>query len=85
MRPADHPEGIRGYWNDIAKKLEGKKIRTCRYMTEEETEESGWYSSPVIIELEDGTVLVPMQDDEGNGAGSVAVNGNKDVRCLPVI
>ena len=40
-------------------------------MTKEETEGNYWYSSPIIIELNDGTALIPQQDDEGNDGGAL--------------
>ena len=40
-------------------------------MSSEETKESGWSKSPLLIELDDGTVIIPLQDDEGNDGGSL--------------
>ena len=59
-------------WNDrMTKALVGKKIASVRYMTSEETKESGWSKSPLMIKLSDGTVIIPLQDDEGNDGGSL--------------
>ena len=59
-------------WNDrMTKALVGKKIAKTRYMSLEETKESGWSKSPLLIELDDGMLIIPLQDDEGNDGGSL--------------
>lgn len=68
----------------IAKLLVGKKIVETRYLTEEESEQSGWYNKPLMIVLDDGTQLVPMMDDEGNAGGAMATN-LKDLPTIPVM
>lgn len=67
--------------NDIAKHLVGRKIVKIRYMTDKEVEGLGWYSSAVVIELDNGQLLWPSKDDEGNDAGSIFTTIEK----LPVI
>ena len=57
--------------------LIGLKIKSIRYMTKEETEANYWYSSPIIIELNDGTALIPQQDDEGNDGGALWITNPK--------
>jgi hypothetical protein len=55
--------------------LVGRTIKSVREMTEEEVENMGWYvgggSVPVVFTLDDGTVMVPSQDPEGNGPGHI--------------
>tara|TARA_Y100001938_G_scaffold147294_1_gene228159 strand:+ start:530 stop:793 length:264 start_codon:yes stop_codon:yes gene_type:complete len=59
-------------WNKrMTKALVGKKITSVRYMTSEEARESGWCKCPLLISLNDGTVIIPLQDDEGNSGGSL--------------
>ena len=59
-------------WNDrMAKVLVGKKIMSVRYMTSKEANEFRWYKRPLIIELSDGTQIIPLQDDEGKDGGSL--------------
>ena len=66
--------------------LVGLKIVGVRYLTQEETEASGWYSSPIVIELSDGSALVPQQDDEGNDGGALWIANSKGKSDLiPVI
>ena len=57
----------------IEKQLCGKKIVAVRYMTPQEAKESGWYYQPLLITFDDGSVICPMDSDEGNEAGSIAV------------
>ena len=60
------------FWTDIAKKqLLNRKIVDVRYLTTEEMEYLGWYDRCVVIHLDDGNMIYPSQDDEGNGAGAL--------------
>lgn len=60
------------YWNAYATKaLTGKKIVNVRYMSKAEMDAHGWYNRALVIQLDDGTLIYPSQDDEGNGAGAL--------------
>lgn len=60
------------YWVDYAKKnLEGKKIVSVRYLTDEETKNMGWDEKALVIQFDDGSIIFPSADDEGNGAGAL--------------
>jgi len=37
----------------------------------DKTEGEGWYNLPLVIELTDGTTIIPMADDEGNDGGAL--------------
>ena len=69
--------------NDITALLVGKKITKVRYMTENERDGHGWYGRPLLIYLDDGTVIYPSQDDEGNDAGALFTNIEK-LSTIPV-
>jgi hypothetical protein len=70
------------YWeNLIADELVGRKIVSVRYWTQAEADFEDWYQRPVQIELDNGYVLIPMRDDEGNDGGSIATN----IEALPTI
>ncbi len=70
-------------WSNKANELlKGKTIKECRYLTKEEADEMYWYNRPVVIIFTDGTYMFPMQDDEGNNGGAMAV-GESEV--LPVL
>jgi hypothetical protein len=75
------------HWTGLAQdQLVGRKIVKVRYMTKEEMSEWGWYHSPLILELDDGTLLYPSRDDEGNDAGALFGQDEGDEGFLfPVI
>jgi len=73
------------HWTKIAANLlEGKKINKVRYMTEEEKDILGWSNRSLVIQLDDGNLIFPSQDDEGNGPGALFSNDEK-IPVLPVI
>jgi hypothetical protein len=46
----------------------------------------GWYSCPIIITLDDGTIIFPTSDDEGNDAGAIHYQKQGDNNfVIPVI
>jgi len=54
----------------MSSELIGKKIVEVRPMTEEELESEGWDGGHgTVLVLDDGTLLYPSQDEEGNGTG----------------
>jgi len=78
-------DNIEKRWTKIAKnQLLGRKIVNVRYLSKEEAETLGWYNRCVVIQLDDGNLVFPSADDEGNNAGSLFTN-NKTDSVLPVI
>lgn len=72
-------------WAGIAaKQLLGRKIVNVRYMSKEEAEDMGWFSRPVVLQLDDGNILYPSADDEGNDGGAMFTN-DKQNDILPVL
>ena len=60
-------------WTAEARKLlVGRKIADVFYMSNAETLESEWRDRPLCIKLDDGVVLIPMMDEEGNDGGVLA-------------
>jgi hypothetical protein len=51
--------------------LIGRKIVNVRHLNPEECESFGWYKSPLALWLDDGTILIPQSDDEGNDGGAM--------------
>ena len=51
--------------------LVGRKIVALRQMTKRELAREGWDGQAIAIILDDGTVLFPSQDEEGNGPGAI--------------
>jgi len=60
--------------DEARKHLVGKKIDRVFYVDQEQADEAGWFARGIVIVLEDGTELVPLSDDEGNGPGAVATS-----------
>lgn len=51
--------------------IKGRTIVEVRHMTQEEVETEGWERPALALVLDDGTVIYPSQDDEGNGPGTL--------------
>lgn len=75
------------HWTKEANRLlVNKRIVQVRYMTDEEQRAFSWSNKAVVLQLDDGTLLFPSMDDEGNNAGALHYikEGEKDF-CIPVI
>ena len=58
------------HWTDYGKKhLVGRKIVGVRWLSEKECEAMDWHSRPIVLHLDDGTIVFPSMDDEGNDGG----------------
>ena len=61
-----------GRWHKAARAaLVGRRITAVRWMSEAEVEAFGWNDPAIVLELDDGGVLIPQMDDEGNDAGAL--------------
>ena len=59
-------------WLNYAKRhLLGRRIVDIRYLTQEEADNMGWDSRPLVMFFENGTYLFPSMDDEGNDGGAL--------------
>jgi hypothetical protein len=56
---------------DNFKHLVGRKIVNVRRLTPYECVNFGWNKSPLVLELDDRTCLIPQTDDEGNEGGAM--------------
>lgn len=68
------------------KYLKGRTIVEVRYMDPEEAAKFGWYNRPLLLILDDGTVLIPSQDYEMNDGGAlfgVGTPGTKKPLVFP--
>ena len=73
-------------WDSVAKTImEGKKIVDVGYISKHEAKKYMWYSRGVWFQLDDGTRLICMRDDEGNDAGVLAYLNKGVDAVLPVI
>ncbi len=73
-------------WTIIARNmLVGRTIKRVRYLTEAEIHDTlGWDRKAVVLELDDGNIIYPSADDEGNGPGALFTNDDANP-VLPVI
>lgn len=75
----------RKYWTDkVDKFLVGRTIVKIEYMPEKEVEDMLWHKTPIAIHLDDGGILIPSMDDEGNDGGAILTN-YKELSTIPVI
>lgn len=73
------------FWAEkAANVLLGRKIVRVRYVTEQEMRDLYWHKSAVVMELDNGTLVYPAQDDEGNGPGALFTS-NENTPVIPVI
>jgi len=71
---------------DARKLLQGRRIVDVRYLTPQEIEAIGWATRPVALQLDNGVLIWPSADDEGNDAGALFGEGpGDDCWGLPVI
>ncbi len=73
------------HWTKVASSvLLNRKIVGVRYLDKEEADKLGWYGRSVIFELDNGDLVYPSRDDEGNDAGALFTTNSK-ASTLPVI
>lgn len=56
----------------------GKTVEQVRMLTPTEVEEMDWYPGgevPFVVFFTDGTYIIPMRDEEGNGPGALLHKG----------
>lgn len=78
---------IESYWTEKATDvLHGRTIIKVRYLKDSEMEMLGWCKRPICVILDNGTILIPSMDDEGNNGGSVFFQKRgEDIDVLPVV
>lgn len=54
--------------------LKNRTIKKVRYLTKNEASGLGWQSRTIVLELDNGTLLLPSSDDEGNDGGALFGN-----------
>jgi len=73
------------YWQDLANKhLVGRTIVKAKWLSPSESQRlMRWDYQPLELFLDDGTILTPSMDDEGNNAGALFTNV-QELPCCPV-
>ena len=74
-------------WNKKAEKLlKGRTIKKVQYMTKENADIIGWSKRPLLIVLDNDSILYSQADDEGNDGGALYIdNGSEHGNTLPVL
>tara|TARA_R110002012_G_C11210137_1_gene561106 strand:- start:107 stop:367 length:261 start_codon:yes stop_codon:yes gene_type:complete len=76
---------VEQYWTElIAKHLVGKKIVKVEYLPKKQLEEFMWHKRPITIHLDDGSIIAPQMDDEGNDGGAMLTTFD-ELGTIPVI
>lgn len=61
---------VRKRWTKLAEKLLlGRKIIKIEWQTTDEANTYDWFNQAIKLYLDDGTIIMPQNDDEGNDAG----------------
>ena len=67
----------------VSKHLVGRKIVKIKWLSAKESERlMGGSQQPCEIYLDNGTILTPSSDDEGNESGAILTN-IKELSCIP--
>ena len=72
---------------ELAKEtLLNKKVSHIRYMTDEEMQSLNWRKRSIVLQMDDGTLVFPSIDNEGNDGGSLQFfKENSSEHCIPVL
>ena len=62
--------------------LEGRRIVAVRYVNTHEAEELCWRRRGIVLELDDGSVLVASADEEMNDAGVLLLERGGQELCF---
>lgn len=77
------------YWNkEAGSLLIGRTIIRAQYMTDawaQKLEFEEHMGRPLMLQLDDGTIVIPMSDDEGNSGGAIHYFGKEKSDCLPLL
>lgn len=83
--PAERSAALKKVWGkEAANLLRGRVIVDVRYMTKKEQEDVDFHSAGVVLVLDNGHIIYPSMDDEGNNAGAMHTTF-EDLPIIPVI
>ncbi len=72
-------------WTRIAQaQFLNKRIVKVRYLSAQEATLMGWDERCIVLQLDDGNLLMPSSDDEGNGPGALFTQHDTEP-TIPVI
>ena len=87
LNQSDKAAQHKAHWSKFGEEnLLGRTIVGVRYLTDKETEAMDWMHSSAVLVLDDGSLLFPSMDDEGNDGGALfgQTKDGKEI-TLPVI
>jgi hypothetical protein len=58
--------------------LAGRRIVSARYLTTKEAIDQHWTKRCIVLELDDGNLVFPTVDEEGNNAGVLVTSHSSD-------
>lgn len=69
----DNPQNLKlkAQWAARFQPLVGRTIKAVRWMSAQESVNCGFDQAPIVLVLDDNTLLFPSRDDEGNDAGAL--------------
>ena len=77
------------YWNkEAGSLLIGRTIIRAQYMNDawaQKLEFEEHMGRPLMLQLDDGTIVIPMSDDEGNSGGAIQYFGKERADVLPLL
>lgn len=72
-------------WTEVARRqLVGRTIVAVNYFSPEEAELCGFDQRPIVLKLDDGNLIYPSCDEEGNDAG-VLFTDDPDEPVIPAL
>jgi hypothetical protein len=85
MKNNDRAEHQKKEWAKRFASLVGRSITAVSWMNESEVKATGWHRSAIVIQLDDGTLLIPQMDDEGNDAGALYVQAGSKTKGIETV
>lgn len=85
IKVMNETNGTKDRWTKAFQPLVGRRITSVRWMSDKERKAAGWYSCPMILQLDDGALVYAQRDDEGNDAGAMAFQSGKLTKGVPEI
>lgn len=87
MMTTKQKQDLDKYWVDRARDiLKGRTIKAVNYISDRDADENLFSKRGLIILLDNGTMLYPMCDDEGNDFGAIHYTTKEgDSSVLPVL
>ena len=74
---------LKAVWLAKLKPLIGRTVVEIRYLDEEQCKAMALPHTPVVLQLDDGTLLWPMADPEGNDGGALFIQPASKKSNLP--